>query len=74
MREQLLAFLRRQSSREQVDLLRWLRESIWPFEAAHTEASIAASTRLGVLELLEGGVTCINDMGTVRHTDAIAAA
>src|SRR5580765_6108218 len=58
---------------EQGDLLRWLREAIWPLENAHTEASIAASTRLGLVELLAGGVTCINDMGTVRHTDAIGA-
>src|SRR6185503_19374821 len=46
---------------EQHDLLRWLRERIWPLEDAHTEASIAASTRLGLAELLAGGVTCIND-------------
>jgi 5-methylthioadenosine/S-adenosylhomocysteine deaminase len=58
---------------EQHDLLPWLRERIWPFEAAHTEASIAASARLGVCELLASGATCVNDMGTVRHTDAIGA-
>ena len=57
---------------EQSDLLRWLRESIWPLEAAHTESSIAASARLGLAELIAGGVTCVNDMGTVRHTGAIA--
>jgi cytosine/adenosine deaminase-related metal-dependent hydrolase len=59
---------------EQSDLLRWLRERIWPLEAAHTAASVAASTRLGLCELLAGGVTCINDMGTVRHTEAIGDA
>ncbi len=53
---------------EQSDLLLWLRESIWPLEAAHTEVSVAASARLGIAELLAGGVTCINDMGTVHHT------
>jgi 5-methylthioadenosine/S-adenosylhomocysteine deaminase len=58
---------------EQSDLLRWLRASIWPLEAAHTEVSIAAAARLGLVELIAGGVTCINDMGTVFHTDAIAA-
>lgn len=58
---------------EQADLLAWLRERIWPLEAAHTEASIAASARLGLAELVAGGVTCVNDMGTVRHTDAIGA-
>ena len=56
---------------EQSDLLRWLRESIWPLECAHTEASIAASVRLGVCELVAGGVTCINDMGTVRLTGVV---
>ena len=59
---------------EQHDLLRWLRESIWPLEAAHTAASVGAATRLGLCELLAGGVTCINDMGTVRHTEAIGLA
>jgi len=56
---------------EQGDLLAWLRERIWPLEAAHTGASIAASTRMGLAELVAGGVTCINDMGSVRHTEAI---
>lgn len=56
---------------EQSDLLRWLRESIWPLEAAHDAASMAASVRLGAAELIGGGVTCINDMGTVRHTEVV---
>ncbi|HEY3216378.1 MAG TPA: amidohydrolase family protein [Candidatus Eisenbacteria bacterium] len=56
---------------EQSDLLGWLTERIWPLEAAHTETSIAASARLGLAELLAAGVTCVNDMGTVRHTEAI---
>jgi 5-methylthioadenosine/S-adenosylhomocysteine deaminase len=59
---------------EQDDLLRWLRERIWPLEAAHTAASVAASARLGLCELIAGGVTCINDMGTVRHTEVIGEA
>jgi len=56
---------------EQNDLLRWLRERIWPLEWHHTENSIAASARLSLLEMVSGGVTCVNDMGTTRHTDAI---
>jgi cytosine/adenosine deaminase-related metal-dependent hydrolase len=56
---------------EQGDLLSWLRDRIWPLEAAHSAASAAASARLGLAELIAGGVTCINDMGTVRHTEAI---
>jgi 5-methylthioadenosine/S-adenosylhomocysteine deaminase len=58
---------------EHTDLLRWLREAIWPFEAAHNEASVTGSARLGALELIAGGVTCVNDMGTVRHTEATGA-
>ena len=58
---------------EQADLLRWLRERIWPLEFAHTETSIAASARLGLAELIAGGVTCVNDMATVYNTDALAA-
>jgi cytosine/adenosine deaminase-related metal-dependent hydrolase len=56
---------------EQSDLMRWLRERIWPLEWQHTEASLAASVRLALLELVAGGVTCLNDMGTTRHTDVI---
>jgi 5-methylthioadenosine/S-adenosylhomocysteine deaminase len=56
---------------EQSDLLPWLREAIWPLEAAHTDASLAASVRLGACELVAGGVTCVNDMGTVHHADAL---
>jgi cytosine/adenosine deaminase-related metal-dependent hydrolase len=56
---------------EQADLLRWLREAIWPLEAEHTEASLVASVRLGACELIAGGVTCVNDMGTVHHAHAL---
>lgn len=56
---------------EDLALLDWLRTRIWPFEAAHTESSLRASTRLGIAELLLGGTTAALDMGTVHHTDAI---
>jgi 5-methylthioadenosine/S-adenosylhomocysteine deaminase len=58
---------------EQSDLMPWLRDSIWPLEHAHTAESVAASARLGACELIAGGVTCVNDMGTVRHTEVTAA-
>jgi cytosine/adenosine deaminase-related metal-dependent hydrolase len=56
---------------EEQRLLDWLRERIWPLEAAHDPASIHASARLGLAELLLGGTTALLDMGTVHHTDAV---
>ena len=55
-------------------LLDWLAQRIWPLEAAHDPASIAASARLSALELLRGGTTAFLSMETVRHTDAVFAA
>ncbi|HEX8969401.1 MAG TPA: amidohydrolase family protein, partial [Chloroflexota bacterium] len=52
-------------------LLAWLRERIWPLEAAHDADSLHASARLGIAELLLGGTTAILDMGTVHFTDAL---
>jgi 5-methylthioadenosine/S-adenosylhomocysteine deaminase len=52
-------------------LLAWLRERIWPLEAAHDPDSLRASARLSIAELLLGGTTAILDMGTVHHTDAL---
>ncbi|HEY3062265.1 MAG TPA: amidohydrolase family protein [Chloroflexota bacterium] len=52
-------------------LLAWLRERIWPLEAAHDPASLRASARLSIAELLLGGTTSVLDMGTVHHTDVL---
>jgi 5-methylthioadenosine/S-adenosylhomocysteine deaminase len=52
-------------------LLDWLSQRIWPMEGAHTPNSLRASAELGILELLAGGTTTILDMGTVRHTEQI---
>ncbi len=56
---------------EERTLLAWLRERIWPLEAAHDASSLGASARLGIAELLRSGTTTILDMGTVHHTDAL---
>ncbi|MBL8717170.1 MAG: amidohydrolase family protein [Myxococcales bacterium] len=49
---------------DDLPLLSWLRERIWPLEAAHDDQSLRASAELGLLELLRGGTTTILDMGT----------
>ena len=40
-------------------------------EAAHTAASVKASARLGVAELIKGGTTCALTMETVNHTEEV---
>ena len=49
-------------------LIDWLKQRVWPMEAAHSPASIVASARLGIAELIKGGTTCALTMETVNHT------
>src|SRR2546421_1917844 len=59
---------------DDLPLLRWLRERIWPYEAALDAAALRASARLGIAELLRNGTTTVLDMGTVHHYDEVFAA
>jgi 5-methylthioadenosine/S-adenosylhomocysteine deaminase len=52
-------------------LIDWLKERVWPMEAAHTPESLYASARLGIAELIRGGTTCALTMETVNHTEAV---
>src|SRR6516165_4577138 len=56
---------------EGLELMDWLRERIWPLEAAHDAASVRASADLTFLELIRSGATAALDMGTVHHTDEV---
>ncbi len=56
---------------DDLPLLSWLKERIWPFEAAHDERSLTASAELGLLEMMLAGTTTILDMGTVHGYDAV---
>ncbi len=56
---------------DDMELLDWLATRIWIFEAAHTPKTLRTSALLGIQELLSSGTTCILDMGTMRHTNAI---
>ena len=56
---------------DDLPLLDWLRDRIWPLEAAHTENSLYASARLGLAEMMKAGTTTILDMGTAHHQHVI---
>ena len=52
-------------------LIDWLKQRVWPMEAAHTPESLYASAQLGIAELIRGGTTCALTMETVNHTEAV---
>lgn len=56
---------------EHLELLDWLKQRIWPLEAAHSPESLYQTARLALIELIKGGTTGIMDMGTVHHTDSV---
>jgi 5-methylthioadenosine/S-adenosylhomocysteine deaminase len=56
---------------DDLPLLAWLRERIWPLEAAHDPRTLVVSARLAAAELQTGGTTCVLTMETVHDTDAV---
>jgi cytosine/adenosine deaminase-related metal-dependent hydrolase len=56
---------------DDVDVVDWLKQRIWPFESAHDRESISASAWLGIAELTAGGTTTALSMETTRHTDGV---
>ena len=56
---------------DDLELIDWLKRRVWPMEAAHDAASIRASARLGVAEMIRGGTTCALTMETVGHTEEV---
>ncbi|MFM1871736.1 MAG: hypothetical protein RL398_1158 [Planctomycetota bacterium] len=57
---------------DDLPLLPWLRERIWPLEHAHDEDSTRLSAELTFAELLLGGTTTAQTMESVRHTQVTA--
>jgi 5-methylthioadenosine/S-adenosylhomocysteine deaminase len=48
---------------DDLPLMRWLEEHVWPVEAKHVSAAfVKDGTLLACAEMLRGGVTCFNDM------------
>ena len=48
---------------DDLPLMEWLQNHIWPAEAKHVSAQfVRDGTRLACAEMLRGGITCFNDM------------
>lgn len=48
---------------DDLPLMNWLQDHVWPAEAKHVSANfVRDGTLLAAAELLKGGVTCLNDM------------
>jgi cytosine/adenosine deaminase-related metal-dependent hydrolase len=56
---------------DDLPLMDWLRQRVWPMEAAHTPESLRASARLATTELLATGTTTVLTMETVHDTDVV---
>ena len=59
---------------DDLELLDWLRQVVWPYEAALDEQAATAAGELACAELLLGGTTAVLDMATVHHTERFFAA
>jgi len=59
---------------DDLQLLDWLREKIFPMEAAHNEQSMYISAKAGIAELIKSGTTTILDMGSIHHEEEIIRA
>ncbi|MEO8694569.1 MAG: amidohydrolase [Acidimicrobiales bacterium] len=56
---------------DDVDLLTWLHDRIWPYEAALSEEDCAISAQLCALEQIRNGCTTLADPGG-QHVDGMA--
>ena len=56
---------------DDLPLMDWLRTRVWPMEAAHTPATLAAAARLATTELVSSGTTTVLTMETVHDTDVV---
>jgi len=57
---------------DDMPLMRWLQEKIWPAEENLDDEAIYWGTMLGIAEMVSGGTTCFSDM--YNFTDVIARA
>lgn len=57
-----VAMTLQRSSADDIALMEWLNDYIWPFESRQTPDDIELGARLGIVEMLLGGVTSFVDM------------
>lgn len=57
-----IAMTLQRSYADDIALMEWLNERIWPFEARQTPGDIACGAELGIAEMLLGGTTSFVDM------------
>lgn len=57
---------------DDLPLMRWLEEEIWPLEAQLTEDDVYWGSLLGMAEMIRSGTTCFADM--YFHMDQVARA
>lgn len=59
---------------DDLPLMTWLHEHIWPAEARHLSPRfVLDGTRLACAEMMLGGISCFNDMYFFPHDAALAA-
>ncbi len=56
---------------EERTLLPWLRERIWPLEAAHTPDSAYVSSLVGAMDCLLSGTTTVHEIGLPREMEGV---
>ncbi len=64
-----VAMTLQRSSADDIALMEWLNDHIWPFEARQSAEDIALGAKLGVVEMMLGGVTSFVDM--YWHEEAV---
>ncbi len=47
---------------DDIELMKWLKEKIWPFESRMQSDDIYWGTKLAIAEMLQNGITTFNDM------------
>ncbi len=57
-----VAMTLQRSYADDIPLMEWLNDYIWPFEAQQTADEVALGAELGIVEMLSGGVTSFVDM------------